>query len=81
MIKYFLRYFVLVFFQFILINYMNYPAPKAGNPIKFISADNPGIQYYGKWDFSDYCILSSHGRAYIFAQNFQERSIWNQNRR
>jgi len=32
---------------------VNYAAPKAGNPANFIPADNPDIQYFGRWDFSD----------------------------
>jgi len=53
MIKYFPHFFALMLFQFILMNCMNFPTPKGGSPANFIPADNPNIQYFGRWDFSD----------------------------
>jgi hypothetical protein len=44
--KHLWRYTILILFQVFIISYMIYPS-------NFIPADNPDIQYYGRWDFSD----------------------------
>ncbi|MGD1007705.1 MAG: SGNH/GDSL hydrolase family protein [Ignavibacteriaceae bacterium] len=48
MIKYFCRYALFILFQIFVINCIIYPFPT-----NFIPANDPNIQYIGRWDFSD----------------------------